>query len=129
MPSHGDQAYDAQGGRRPAGALEAEVMAVLWAGDGPMTAAQVLGTLGEGLAYKTVLTVLSRLHAKGLLERDPVGRAHAYRPHHAPAETAARQMTAALSRGRDRMAILQHFVEALDPADEAALRALLDASD
>jgi hypothetical protein len=38
-------------------------------------------------------------------------------------------MAAALVRRSDRTAVLQHFVDTLDPADEAALRALLDARD
>ena len=127
MPSHDDHVRDLQGGRRPAGALAAEVMAMLWASGQAMTAKEVHAAVGEDLAYKTVLTVLSRLHTKGLLERERVGRAHAYRTHQAPPETAAHQMNAALSRGSNRTAVLQRFVEALDPADEAALRALLDA--
>ncbi|MDF3291601.1 BlaI/MecI/CopY family transcriptional regulator [Streptomyces silvisoli] len=126
MP-HADHAHEHTGTRRPAGALETEVMAALWANQEPMTARQVHQALGRGLAYKTVLTVLGRLHAKELLEREQVGRAHAYRPRQAPPQDAAHQMTTALSRGSDRAAVLEHFVETLDPADEAALRALLDA--
>jgi predicted transcriptional regulator len=115
--------------RRESGALEAEIMAVLWAGGGPMTAGQVHAALGDGLAYKTVLTVLGRLLAKGLLERERTGRAHAYHPRRGAAEAAAEEMAAALVRRSDRTAVLQHFVDTLDPADEAALRALLDARD
>lgn len=129
MPARDDHAHDHRGTRRPAGALEAEVLAALWAGDAPMTAKQVHADLGEEVACKTVLTVLGRLHAKGLLDREPAGRAHAYRPRQAPAEDAALQMNTALARGDNRTAVLQHFVEALGPADEAALRALLDARD
>ncbi|MFE5587777.1 BlaI/MecI/CopY family transcriptional regulator [Kitasatospora sp. NPDC056531] len=52
--------------RRDHGALEAEVMGVLWAEGQPMTAAQVHEALGDpGLVYKTVLTVLGRLYGKG----------------------------------------------------------------
>ncbi|MFB7511078.1 BlaI/MecI/CopY family transcriptional regulator [Streptomyces broussonetiae] len=111
--------------RRASGALEAEVMAVLWGAGEPMTAGTVRAALAPGLAYKTVLTVLGRLHAKGLLDRERVGRAHAYHPRHDAARVSAAQMKTMLDRGRDRTAVLQHFVEALDPADEAALRSLL----
>jgi len=70
-------------------------MAALWAADGPVTAAGVHQTLGGDLAYKTVLTVLGRLHAKGLLDREQAGRAHAYTPRRGLAEEAAEQMNAA----------------------------------
>lgn len=116
--------------RRESGALEAEVMSVLWQQDTAMTAGQVHDVLGdEALAYKTVLTVLARLYGKGLLERERVGRAHAYTPRQDAAEAAAGQMTAALAQRTDRTAVLQHFIDTLDPSDEAALRALLDVRD
>ncbi|MFF5016693.1 BlaI/MecI/CopY family transcriptional regulator [Streptomyces sp. NPDC001165] len=130
MPSPHHEADAAEAGtRRPAGALEAEVMATLWAGDRPMTAAEVHQQLGDGLAYKTVLTVLGRLHTKGLVEREPVGRAHAYTPSRAAAELAAEEMNAALRRTGHRTEVLQHFVDTLDADEQAALRALLDSTD
>lgn len=102
-------------------------MGVLWAAGRPMTAAQVHESLGDpGLAAKTVLTVLGRLHAKGLLDREPTGRAHAYAPRRGPADEVASRMNQALARGADRLAVLQHFVAGLDPEDERALRDLLD---
>ncbi|OIK25523.1 hypothetical protein VT52_021655 [Streptomyces malaysiense] len=115
----------ARADRRPSGALEAEIMAVLWGADEPMTASAVRSALTPGLAYKTVLTVLGRLHTKGMLERERVGRAHAYRPRRESAQTSAERMKIALDRGHDRAAVLQRFVQTLDPADETALRALL----
>ncbi len=36
--------------------------------------------LGGGLAYTTVVTILSRLHAKGVLDRERAGRAYRYAP-------------------------------------------------
>ncbi|CAM5506261.1 BlaI/MecI/CopY family transcriptional regulator [Kitasatospora aureofaciens] len=113
--------------RREHGALEAEVMAVLWARARPMTASEVHEALGDPeLLAKTVLTVLGRLHAKGLLDRERSSRAHAYAPRRGPADEVASQMNQALARGADRAAILQHFVAGLDPEDERALRDLLD---
>ncbi|MER5637975.1 BlaI/MecI/CopY family transcriptional regulator [Kitasatospora sp. NPDC002227] len=114
--------------RRESGALEAEVMAALWSEAGWLTVGQMHQALGdESLAYKTVLTVLGRLHAKGLVERERSGRGHAYRPRRGPAEAVAAEMNQALTRGADRRAVLQRFVDGLDPDDEQALRALLDA--
>ncbi|MFF4211551.1 BlaI/MecI/CopY family transcriptional regulator [Streptomyces sp. NPDC001796] len=130
MPSPRDRADAVEAGaRRPAGALEAEIMAALWAGDGPMTAAEVHQQLGDGLAYKTVLTVLGRLRAKGLVDREPVGRAYAYTPSRAAAEVAAQEMNAALRRTGHRAEVLQHFVDTLDADQQTALRALLDSTD
>ncbi|MER6331422.1 BlaI/MecI/CopY family transcriptional regulator [Streptomyces sp. NPDC001034] len=130
MPSPQGQADAETGARRPAGALEAEIMAELWAAQGPMTAAQVHAALGEDLAYKTVLTVLGRLHTKGLVDREPTaGRAHAYSPRRVAAEQAAEQMNAALRRGPQPAEVLQRFVDTLDADEQAALRALLSAQD
>lgn len=113
--------------RRESGALESEVLSALWAAAGPVTAAQVHEALGApDLAYKTVLTVVSRLFDKGQLQREKVGRAYVYRPVRARAEHAAGLMTAVLAGDIDRIAVLQGFVDALDADDEAALRAVLD---
>src|SRR5690242_21548699 len=60
--------------RRPHGALEAEVMDVLRAA-APLSPGQVRERLSEDLSYSTVVTIVSRLHAKGLLERERTGRA------------------------------------------------------
>ena len=64
--------------RRPAGALEAEVMAVLRAADTPLNPGQVRERLAVrpsgDLSYSTVVTIVSRLHAKGLLAGSPTRR-------------------------------------------------------
>lgn len=113
--------------RRVSGALESEVLSALWAAPSPVTAAQVHDALGAPeLAYKTVLTVVSRLFDKGQLHRKKVGRAYVYWPVRDRSEHAAGLMTAVLAGDVDRMAVLQGFVDALDPDDEAALRAVLE---
>src|SRR5439155_1537435 len=66
-------------GRRARGTLEQEVVAALAAAHEPMTPAQVRDHLGRDLAYTTVMTVLARLSDKGLVTRERVGRAYAYR--------------------------------------------------
>lgn len=115
------------GARRGSGALESEVLSALWAAAAPVTAAQVHEALAApDLAYKTVLTVVSRLYDKGLLNREKVGRAFVYWPTHGRAEHAAAAMAAVLHGDSDRRAVLQGFVNALDADDEAALRAVLD---
>jgi predicted transcriptional regulator len=112
-------------GRRARGSLESEVLAALWAADGPLTAADVVDAVGDGLAYTTVQTVLARLHAKGAVRREPSGRAHAYSPVLDDAGLAASRMQAMLDKGGDHAAILARFLHTLTPEDEATLAALL----
>lgn len=114
--------------RRPPGALEAEVMGVLWSHDEPVTAAEVQSALGGDLAYNTVQTILIRLYDKKLAERRRAGRGHVYWPVQDAATAAAEQMRAALAGRADRQAVLQQFAASLDEADAAALRQLLSAS-
>jgi predicted transcriptional regulator len=118
--------------RRPAGALEAEVMAVLRAADTPLTPGQVRERLavrpsGE-LSYSTVVTIVSRLHAKGLLARERAGRGFAYTPVD-PASLAAGQMSRALDAGVDHGAVLTRFVSGLSGRDARLLRGLLTGGD
>jgi predicted transcriptional regulator len=105
--------------------LESEVLAVLWAADGALVAGQVQQALGLGLAYNTVHTILTRLHAKGAVSREPIGRAHAYRPVLDDNGLTARQMRALLDKGSDRTAVLRRFVDELAGPDEDVLAALL----
>ena len=114
------------GGRRQAGSLEQEVLAVLWSADAAQTPAEVQQALDAGLAYTTVMTTLSRLHGKGLVERVRSGRAYAYSPVERADDNAARTMADVLAQGGDRAAVLSRFVERLAPDEEAVLRRLLD---
>ncbi|WP_338090644.1 BlaI/MecI/CopY family transcriptional regulator [Planosporangium thailandense] len=112
-------------GRRAAGALEGEVLGALWAADTPLTPAQLQTTLGTGLAYNTIHTILSRLQDKGMVVRIREGGRSAYRPAKDAAQDAADRMRTVLEGGRDRAEILQRFVTSLSPDDEQALRAAL----
>src|SRR3954471_10705008 len=115
-------------GRRR-GALEQEVLSCLAAAGRPLTVAQVLAELGSDLAYTTVLTALSRLHAKGALRREPSGRAFAYSlpedPDAVGASLTARRMSRLLDAGPDRAGVLARFVADLGPEDERLLTELL----
>jgi predicted transcriptional regulator len=115
-------------GRRR-GALEQDVLSTLAAADGPLTVAEVLADLGGDLAYTTVLTALSRLHAKGALRREPSGRAFAYSvpadPQAVGASVTARRMSRLLDAGADRAGVLARFVADLSPEDERLLTELL----
>lgn len=112
--------------RRGRGELEAEVLAVLWQHDAPATAADVRERLGDAtLAYTTVVTILTRLHEKGVLAREKQGRMFAYRPVDDPAGLAARRMRAVLDSEANRESVLARFVSNLPPGDEQALLELL----
>jgi predicted transcriptional regulator len=111
--------------RRAAGELEAEVLAALWAAEGPLTASHVRRAVGGGLAYNTVQTILVRLYDKELIGRVANGRRHEYFPVKGAEELAAEQMQALLSRGQDRQAVLQRFATSLSVEDAQLLRAML----
>ena len=116
-------------GRRARGELESGVLAALWAADEPLTARQVLERLPGDLAYTTVLTILSRLHGKGMLVRQPAGRGYAYAPVRDEASDTAVRMHGLLERGSDREAVLTRFVNELSPEDEQLLHRLLGEQD
>jgi len=64
--------------------LEREVMEVVWQGDGELSVRRV-GELvnaggGKQRAYTTYMTILSRLHDKGIVERRREGNSDRYRP-------------------------------------------------
>ncbi len=112
--------------RRPAGELEAAVLATLWAAGSPLTPPQVQQRLEGALARTTVATILARLYDKGTVVRSRTGRAYAYTPAvEDEAALAARRMHTELEKGDDRSGVLARFVSRLTPEDERVLRALL----
>jgi predicted transcriptional regulator len=78
------------------------------------------------LAYTTVVTILSRLHVKGVLQRTRTGRAYAYAPVADEPGLAARRMASVLASEPDREAVLARFVNSLTTSDERLLRRMLD---
>ena len=116
-------------GKRPDGQLEYDVLRVLWAADGSLSPAEVGEHLDLGLAYTTVATVLTRLHAKGLVERDPVGRAFVYRAVVDESEFAVRRIDDVLSATSDRSKVLAHFVRRLSSREARQIKDLLDSPD
>jgi len=114
---------------RPRGALEQEVLGCLATAGRPLTPGEVLAGLGGQLAYTTVMTTLSRLHAKGAVNRRLSGRGFAYElpggPADAEASMTAHRMLQLLQGGHDRAGVLSRFVADLSPEDEELLSALL----
>lgn len=64
--------------------LEEEVMEAIWKRGGESTVRDIVDALNRRRrrqrAYTTVMTVMARLHTKGLLERRREGRTDIYRP-------------------------------------------------
>lgn len=116
---------DHAGARRRSGELEADVLAALWASPEPMVPADVQAAVGGDLAYTTVMTILVRLHDKGVIEREKIGRAYAYRPMVQETTVIAEQVRRLLERGTDRTAVLQGLIDGLAPDDATVLRDLL----
>lgn len=102
------------------GPLEAAVMERLWK-RGTATVRDVMQDLGRSrsLAYTTVMTIMSRLHAKGLLERARDGKTYVYRPacsREEHRERLSRQLVRGLVDEFGELA-LAHFAAELDGVD------------
>jgi predicted transcriptional regulator len=126
-PGH---AHDGLAGsaRRAAGALEAEVLGILREAGAPLNPGEVRQRVASGqggeLSYSTVVTIVSRLHDKGLLARQRAGRGFTYTPVD-EASVAASRMSQALGSGSDRDAVLTRIVSGLSGRDTLLLRRLL----
>ncbi|MFE7425224.1 BlaI/MecI/CopY family transcriptional regulator [Streptomyces sp. NPDC057545] len=118
--------WGARGRRRGQGELEAQVLSALRAAPGPETAAWVRAYLGGTLAYTTVMTILTRLHAKRVVTRERVGRSFLWTAAADEAGLAAHRMRRVLDGETDREAVLMSFVSGLSARDEELLRALLN---
>lgn len=101
------------------------MLSVLRLAPGPATAAWVQERLDGDLAYTTVMTILSRLLAKGAVTRERIGRAFTWQAASDEAGLAALRMRRVLDGEADREAVLASFVTALSADDERLLRGLL----
>ena len=109
------------------GDLEQAIMDVLWSADADLglTVREVLdGLTGRDLAYTTVMTVLSRLEAKGVTTRERDGRAWRYRPAASRESLTAEAMRSPLHdlSGAERQAAILHVLAEASPDDLAAVR-------
>jgi len=108
------------------GELERAVMEVLWSAPDSCTARDIVAALPDReLAATTVLTVLSRLEAKGFVERERSSRPHRYRAVASREDHMATLMHDVLGGATDRTAVLERFVGSVTPEDAEALRRLL----
>ena len=102
------------------GPLETEVMETVWE-QGETTVREVHAQLAStrDIAYTTVMTTMTRLASKGLLERDTSGLAHRYRPAITRDEYAHTTVTSVVDWLVERFPepALSYFVQKMD-ADE-----------
>src|SRR2546430_11509326 len=88
-------------GRR-VGELEAEVLQRLWALSSAVSGKELRAQFTDrALAYTTLMTVLSRLVDKGLVERIPDGRIVRFRAAGDPDELTAQAMAQLLASARE----------------------------
>ncbi|RGE21462.1 BlaI/MecI/CopY family transcriptional regulator [Leucobacter sp. wl10] len=117
--------------KREWGGLEGEVMRRLRERDRPVSARELRASFSEPIpAYTTLMTTLTRLEAKGRVER--VGdspRKVSFRPVRSSEEEASETMTSALERASDRRAALLAFAGNLADDDVAALMDAFGSSD
>jgi predicted transcriptional regulator len=114
------------------GPLEAEVMGIIWM-RGTALVSEVEEILNRRrtapLAYKTVLTICTRLSEKGVLDHEKEGRAFRYYPTMTQPEFVAAQASKASKALLRRFGdvALSSFVDevAADPEQLALLRSLL----
>lgn len=114
--------------QRQRGELEQALLDVLWTSETPLSVAEICEHCDEPRpATTTVITVLERLRAKGIVSREKTGTdAYRYtttREHH---EHIAESMTAALANSTDRSLTLMNFTGQLSDDDKAVLRRMLE---
>ncbi|MDP2291756.1 MAG: BlaI/MecI/CopY family transcriptional regulator [Actinomycetota bacterium] len=115
--------------KRPDGALEHDIMTVLWSADKPLQPGEIKDQLHTALAYTSVATVLGRLQAKGLVTRSGSGRGYAYSASIDESQLAVRRIGEVLSSASDKGQVLAGFIGSLSKKDMTALRAMLGDDD
>jgi predicted transcriptional regulator len=110
--------------RLPSDDLEYDILAKLWE-LGVGTVRELHEQLGQrdGLVYTTTAKVVDRLREKGLIERQPRGRAFIYRPRVAREDVESARARKAVSRlfGAAPHAAVAALVDAVDAVDPKLL--------
>lgn len=110
---------------------ELELLKVLWE-RGPLTVREVLEALPQTespRAYTSVMSILNIMADKGLLEREPIGRAFRYRPAAEQQSTLSGLVGDVWRRafGGSASSLVAHLLEEANPTPEelAAIRETL----
>lgn len=114
---------------RNLGELERSIMDVLWSAPSSIPVADIRSALNSSrekpAALTTVLTVLSRLEAKGFVRTDRGSRPRRYRAIDDHASHTAQLMSDVLGSAEDREAALARFIDTVPRSDADTLRRLL----
>lgn len=108
------------------GELEFAIMDFIWKKGKPVAVPDVQRHLSKSrdLAYTTTMTVVGRLHEKGLLHRSAQRRPYSYWPAISREDYSAGLMLGILSELGDRKAVLARFVERIGRHDAKLLEEL-----
>jgi len=108
---------------------ELDIMSVLWR-NGSGSVAEVRESLGEDVAYTTVLKILQILEEKGAVRHEAEGRAYRYFPLVAPQEAGGSALSRILEKifGGSAELLLTQLVSDRDipPRELARMRKLLE---
>lgn len=114
---------------RQQGELENLVLDILWDANQPLTSNEILArcNVGSDLALTTILTVLSRLCDKDLVERTSgEGRSHLFAATSSREEHTARQLLELVNDSSNQALTLSHFTAGLSKKSLTALKKLLN---
>lgn len=110
--------------RLPSDDLEYDILTKLWdLGEGSVRELHEQLGQREGLVYTTTAKVVDRLREKGLIERQPSGKAFVYRARVAREEVEGARARRAVSRlfGTEPHAAVAALVDAVDAVDPKLL--------
>ena len=104
------------------GPLERQLLKLLWR-RGSATVRELVATGEVAGAYTTLMTTLDRLHKKGVLDREPDGRAFRYSPRMSEAEFHATVATSAIRQllGSESTAPISFLIDAVSDYDRELL--------
>lgn len=109
-------------------AAELEVLQILWE-RGPSTVREVLEVLPRERAYTSVMSLLNVMFEKGLVNREPEGRAFRYAASHRPEHHESKMLGDLLTRvfSGSATALVARLLEQSKPSDEelAEIRKLI----
>lgn len=111
------------------GDLERAVLDALWGSAQPLSVRDVLAQIRRrsALAYTTVLTVLDRLHQKGLVNRRKRGRAFLYLPALTKAEWLGQRAARVLaSDNSESAAVMAAFLDSAERTDPEIVKQLTE---
>ncbi|MEY4321593.1 MAG: hypothetical protein RL167_321 [Actinomycetota bacterium] len=114
---------------RQQGELENLVLDILWDADQPLTSNEILAhcNVDSDLALTTILTVLSRLCDKELVERTAgEGRSHLFVAADSREQHTARQLLELVNDSSNQALTLSHFTAGLSKKSLEALKKLLN---